>query len=83
MPFVQPPTIRHKRVVTCLIFNIFGGSLVNEPFLNLKLNVFIITGFICSNKYVKQLVLINHSLSRPLYMLNGWIVGKGGHTPIS
>ena len=27
----------------------------------MKLNVFIITGFICSNKYVKQVVLINHS----------------------
>ena len=27
----------------------------------LKVNIFIITGFICSNKYVKQLVLITHS----------------------
>ena len=63
------------------IINNFLGSLVNDPFLYLKLNVFIITGFICSNKYVKQLVLINHSLSPPRYMLNGCIVGKGVHPP--
>ena len=39
----------------------FFESLVNDKFSNLKLNVFLITGFICSNKYVKQVVLINHS----------------------
>ena len=44
----------------CLIINIFFGSLVNTTFSTLKVNVFIITGLICSNKYVKKLVLINH-----------------------
>ena len=78
---IRPPTIRHKRVVTCLIINLFFGRLVNDPFLNLKLNVFVINGFVCSNKYVKQLVLINHSLSTPRYMLNRPIVGKGVHNP--
>ena len=39
----------------------FFESLVNDKFSNLKLNVFLITGFIFSNKYVKQVVLINHS----------------------
>ena len=43
------------------MFHILRGDLVNDTFSNLKLNVFIITGFICSNKYVKQKVLINHS----------------------
>ena len=38
----------------------FFGSAINATFSNLKVNVFIITGFICS-KYVKQLVLINDS----------------------
>ena len=47
----------------------------------MKLNVFIITGLTCSNKYVKQLVLINHSCSLPGYRLNGGIVGKGFQTP--
>ena len=45
----------------CLIINIFFGSLVNDIFSDLKLNAFIINGFICSKKYVKQVVLINHS----------------------
>ena len=48
-----------------LIINIFFGSLVNTTFSTLKVNVFIITGLICSNKYVKQLVLINHSFISP------------------
>ena len=48
-------------LATCLIINIFFGSIVNDTFSNLKLNAFIITGFIYSNKCVKQLVLINHS----------------------
>ena len=43
----------------------FFGSLVNATFSNLKMNIFIITSFICSNKYVKQLVLINHSCISP------------------
>ena len=38
----------------------FLGSAINATFSNLKVNVFIITDFICS-KYVKQLVLINDS----------------------
>ena len=33
---------------------IFFGSLVNDKFSNFKLNVFIISGVICSNKYVKS-----------------------------
>ena len=54
-------------LVTCLIINIFFGSLVNDTFSNLKLNVFIITGFICKNKYVKQVVLmISPTLQRGL-----------------
>ena len=43
------------------LIDIFSGSFVNEKFLNLKLNVFIITGFICITKYLKQVVLIHHS----------------------
>ena len=43
----------------------FFGSLVSNTFSNSKLNIFIITGFVCSNKYVKQLVLINHSCMAP------------------
>ena len=48
-------------LVTGLIINIFFGSLVNDKFSDLKLNIFIITGFICSKKYVKQVASINHS----------------------
>ena len=44
---------------------IFFGILVNDTFSNLKLNFFIITGFICSNRYVKQELLINHSWISP------------------
>ena len=47
------------------LLNIFFGSLLNDTFSNLKLNVFIITGFVCSNKYMKQIVLINHSWISP------------------
>ena len=39
----------------------FSGSFVNDTLSILKLNVLIITRFICSNKYVKQVVLINHN----------------------
>ena len=35
-------------------------SLVNDKFSNLILNVFVIIGFISSNKKVKQIALINH-----------------------
>ena len=49
-------------LITCLIINISFGSLVNDTFSNLKLNdsiiIFITT---CSNKDLKQVVLINHS----------------------
>ena len=38
----------------------FFLSLVNEAFSNLKLIVFIITGFISGNSEVKQVVLINY-----------------------
>ena len=38
-------------------------------FSNLKLNSFIITGFICSNKYVKQVVLINLSWISPMLQI--------------
>ena len=57
----------------CLIINIFFGSLVNTTFSTLKVNVFVITGLICSNKYVKKLVLINHgfALSPPRYKGSG------------
>ena len=44
----------------------FFGSLVNETISDLKLNVFF-TPFICSNKYVTQVVLINNCLFPPLY----------------
>ena len=40
---------------------IFFQSVVNNTFSNLKLIVFIFTGFICSNKEVKQVVLINYT----------------------
>ena len=43
----------------------FFGSLVNGKFSNFKLNAFIITGIICSSKYVKEVVLINHSWIYP------------------
>ena len=54
-------------LVTSLIINIFFGSLVRDSskFSNLKLNVFIINGFICSNIYVKQVVLINYNWISP------------------
>ena len=53
-------------ILLFLIINFFG-SLLNATFSDLKVNIFIITSFICSNKYVKQLVLINHSyISRTL-----------------
>ena len=53
-------------LVTYLIINIFFGSLVNDAFSNLKLNVFIIIFLIWSNKCVKQLALINHSWISPM-----------------
>ena len=52
---------------TCFFFFflISFGSLVNETLPDLKFNAFIITGFIFSDKYVKQAVLINHSWISP------------------
>ena len=47
------------------------GSLVNDTFSNLKLNVFNITGFICSDKYVKEVVLIKNSWISPM-LQRGW-----------
>ena len=59
-------------LVTCLIMNIFSGSLVNGTFSKLKLNIcIIIFTVICSNKYVKQVDLINHSLISPT-LQRGW-----------
>ena len=57
-------------LVTFLIINNFFGNIVNDISSNLKLKVFIITGFICSY-YVKKLVLINHS----------WKMGEGTFSP--
>ena len=54
-----------------LFFFSFFGSLVNETFSDLKFNVFIITGSIFSTKYVKQVVLINHSWISPT-LQKGW-----------
>ena len=53
------------------IFKYFFGSLVNETFSNLKFNVFIITGSIFSNRYVKQVVFIKHSWIIPT-LQKGW-----------
>ena len=62
-------------ISTLLVYNMsyqyFFRSLVNDKFSNLKLNVFIITGFNCSNKYMKQVVLINHSWISPRYKGDG------------
>ena len=59
-------------LVTCLIINIFFESLRNDTFSNLKLNVFIIIFIIiCNNKYLKQVVLINHSWIS-LTLQRGW-----------
>ena len=55
------------------LFIFFFGSLVNETFLNLKFNVFIITGSIFGSKYVKQVVLINHSWILPFFTKGMWI----------
>ena len=53
-------------VSNILIMNIFSGSLVNDTFSKLKLNIcIIIFTIICTNKYVKQVDLINHSLISP------------------
>ena len=52
-------------------YNFFVGNLVNNTFSNSKLNVFIDSGFICSNKYVKQVLLLNHSWI-PSMLQRGW-----------
>ena len=69
-PFINYLYFFHfKLMIILLVYNmsywIFFGSLVNHEFSNLKLNVFTITGFICSNRYRKQVVLINHSSISP------------------
>ena len=59
-------------VSNILITNIFSGSLVNDTFSKLKLNIcIIIFTIICTNKYVKQEDLINHSLISPT-LQRGW-----------
>ena len=50
---------KHFSILYVLLIYFFG-SFVNDKFSNLKLNVFIITSIISSNKYLKQVVLINH-----------------------
>ena len=55
---------KFNHFVYFIIINFFG-SLVNTTFSNLKVNIFIINSFICTNKCVKQLVLINHSCISP------------------
>ena len=50
--------------ISNMSYNCFR-DLVKDTFSNLKLDVFIITGFICSKKYVKQVVLMNHSWISP------------------
>ena len=54
-------------LVIYLIIDILFESLVNDTFSNLKLNVFMITDCICSNKYVKKVILINHSWISPIF----------------
>ena len=54
---------KHFSILHALLM--FFGSLVNGKFSNFKLNAFIITGIICSSKYVKEVVLINHSWISP------------------
>ena len=44
---------------------------MNETFSNFEFNVFVITGSIFSNKYVKQVVLIKHSCILPT-LQKGW-----------
>ena len=58
-------------LVTYLIIDILFGSLVNDTFSNVKLNVFIITDCICINKYVKKVILINHNWISPIFQ-RGW-----------
>ena len=60
-------------LVTCLIINIFFGSLLSDTFSDLKLNVFIITGFTSrwNRCYVKQVLLINPTCIYPTFQ-RGW-----------
>ena len=58
-----------------LIFFLFVFILINDTFSNLKMIVFIITGFICSNKEVKHVILFYHSgISPTLQMQWGFAV---------
>ena len=54
---------------TCLAIIFFWG-LVNDTFSNLKLNYC----WLCGNKYVKQVVWINHSWISPT-LQRGWGTG--------
>ena len=77
-------------LVTCVINNLFFGSLINETFSNLTLIVPII-GFIFSNKEAKQVVLIkiNYNWISPTYKGDGGLsfvysprkFGEGGSFP--
>ena len=53
--------IHIKLMINLLVYDlsIFSGNLVNDKFSNLKLNIF------CSDKYGKQVVLINYSWISP------------------
>ena len=54
-----------------LKINMFFVSLVNETLSNFKFNVFIITRSVFSNKYVKQIILINQSWISPTLQKDG------------
>ena len=56
-----------------LNFEYLFRRLVNETYSNLKFNVFAITGSIFSNKYWKQVVLINHSWISPTLQKGWWL----------
>ena len=51
--------LHFKFMITLSVTLIFFWMFSKSTFSNLKLNVFIITGFICSNNYLEQLVLTN------------------------
>ena len=52
-------------IIIILILFFFFWILENSTFSNLKLILFIKTGFVTSNKEVKKVVLINHSWISP------------------
>ena len=58
-------------LVTCLIINIYFWKFSKWHILKFEIKCFINTGFTCSNKYVKQVVLINNSWIYPKFQ-RGW-----------